>query len=253
MTDSYPSLACLKRQIEALGPSACGGERGRITLGLEALDARLEGGLARGAVHEILPRTTGDATSASAFCLMLAARTAGAQGILAWIATDGQLRLGGMPYGPGVAELGMDPDRLFLVTAPDELACLRAAGDAVACAGLAAIIVDIGDARRLDLTASRRLALAAERSGVTVLLLRTGKSLIASAAASRWQIAAASSSPLPGHAPGRTSLCVSLIRHRGGAHPFDMMVEWNNDDRHFCTPALLRGVPSPVERRQMVA
>ncbi len=253
MIDSQPPLAQLKRQIEALSPSLGGGRRGRASLGLSALDARLGGGLATAAVHEVLPHTGEDGTSAAAFALMLAARIAGAAGKILWSATDAQLRRCGQPYGPGLKSLGLDPDQLILVTAPDDLACLKAASDSLACAGLAAVIIDVGETKRLDLTASRRLALAAEGSGVTALLLRPRESAIASAAASRWQVAAAPSAHLPGHAPGYPMLSLSLVRHRGGARPFDMMVEWNNDDRAFCEPALLRGVSTPVERRQLAA
>jgi len=253
MIDSHPPLAHLKRQIEALSPSLGDGHRGRVSLGLSALDARLGGGIAKGAVHEVLPCTTEDGASAAAFALMLAARISGPVGKILWIATDAQLRRGGQPYGPGLRGLGLDPDQLILVTAPDDLACLKAASDSLACAGLAAVIIEAGETKRLDLTASRRLALAAERSGVTALLLRPGESVIASAAASRWQVASAPSVRLPGQAPGHPMLLLSLVRHRGGARPFDMMVEWNNDDRTFCEPTLLRGVSSPVERRQLAA
>ncbi|MFM7028428.1 MAG: ImuA family protein [Chakrabartia sp.] len=250
--DSYPSLARLKRRIAALGPAPEQKSLKRISFGFAPLDMRLGGGLARGAVHELLPRTAGDAASTAAFALMLARRADPVAPIL-WIAADAQLRAGGTPYGPGLAELGIAPDRLLLVAAPDEAAVLKAANDALACAGLGAVLLDIGPARRLDLTASRRLVLASERSGVTALILRQGDGAMASAAASRWQVAAAPSTPLAGQAPGRTMLTLALLRHRGGAQPFDMMVEWNNDDQVFCAPTLLRDLSTPVERRQMVA
>lgn len=253
MIDSHPIIARLKQHIEALAPSQQGGGRSRISFGLDRLDAALDGGLARGAVHEILPATPGDAVSAAAFALMIALRAAETQGMILWITTDAQMRGYGVPYGPGLADLGLAPDRVLLVTVPDEQACLKAAGDAAACAGLSAAMIDLGETRRLDLTASRKLALASERSGVTALVLRHSHGVIASAAATRWQIAAAPAQPWPGQAPGRTSLAVALVRHRGGRQPFEMVVEWNNDDRCFCDPTVLRGVSAPVERRQMVA
>lgn len=253
MIDSHLSLDRLKRQIAALAPSAWDGQQARISFGLDILDARLEGGLARGAVHEIIPHATGDATTAIAFALMLATRASPAKASILWIATDAQLRRDGLPYGPGLVELGMSADQIMMVAAPDVPACLKAAGDAIGCTAVAALIVDAGDTPRLDLTISRRLALAAERSGVTAFLLRAGHGPIASAAASRWQVAAAPSTPLPSQAPGRPCLALSLVRHRGGARPFDMVVEWNNDDRSFCEPTLLRNLLPIVERRQMVA
>ena len=251
--DSYPSLARLKRQIEALAPSAWRDPRGRVSFGLDHMDARLDGGLARGAVHEVLPQAEGDWPSASAFALIIARRAAEAAGKILWISSDAQRRRYGAPYGPGLADLGLDPDQILLVHAPDDLACLKAASDSLACTGLAALILDMGATQRLDLTASRRLALAAERSGVTALLLRPPASILASAAASRWQVAAAPSAPLPGHAPGRLTLSVALLRHRGGATPFDMVVEWNNEYKRVCEPAVLRDLPTSSQRRHMVA
>lgn len=253
MVDSYPSLARLKRRIDALGPAATSERWGLLSFGLEALDARLDGGLAKGAVHEVLPASGLDAASAAAFALMLAARAGEASGIILWVSTDAELRRHGTPYGPGLAELGLAPDRMMLVTAPDELACLKVASDGIGCGGLAAAVIEVGSAKRLDLTASRRLALAAEKSGVTALILRGSNTMIASAAASRWQVAAAPSVPLPGQAPGRTGLLLSLVRHRGGARPFDMCVEWDHDRTAFSEPALLRPVPAVAERRSMVA
>ena len=62
---------------------------------------------------------------------------------------------------------------LVLGLAPDAKALLRGAADAARCAGLGALVVECwGKCPELDLTASRRLALAAEQSGVTLLMLR---------------------------------------------------------------------------------
>ena len=88
---------------------------------------------------------------------MLAARAGAATEAILWVSTDAELRRHGAPYGPGLAELGLAPDRMMLVTAPDELAGLRVASDSVACSGLAAAVIEAGSAKRLDLTASRRL------------------------------------------------------------------------------------------------
>lgn len=253
MIESHLSLTRLKRRIAALAAPAGAGTAGRVSFGIAALDTRLEGGLARGAVHEIVPESGADIASASAFALMMAARAAEGEKPLLWITRDTRVQREGVPYGPGVAALGLRPEQVMLVHVADERAALKAAGDALACAGLAAALIDMGDAKRLDLTASRRLALASAQSGVTAFVLRTGSSMIASAAASRWQVASAPSVPLPGHAPGQTCLALSLLRHRGGVPPFNILVEWNHDDRVFREPALLRRLSTPIERRQLAA
>ena len=57
---------------------------------------------------------------------------------------------------------------------------LRTAADALACDALGAVVLEVwGEARQLDLVASRKLTLAAQASGVTALLLRVAAPPIA--------------------------------------------------------------------------
>ena len=86
--------------------------------------------------------------------------------------------------------------------------------------GLAAVI---GEVTRLGLTASRRLQLAAEASGVPTLALRRWWTVaerdltgLPTAAATRWRIApqASPAPPVPGL--GRARWQVDLLRCRGG-------------------------------------
>src|SRR3546814_10442198 len=74
---------------------------------------------------------------------------------------------GGMVFGSGLVELGLEPDRFIFIIVGDITALLRAADDILRCGGAGALIVEVwGSAPALNLTASRRLALAAEKSGV---------------------------------------------------------------------------------------
>ena len=62
------------------------------------------------------------------------------------------------------------------------------------CAALSAVIGELwGDPRALDFTATRRLAVAAERSGVPCWLVRLGGTANLSGARMRWRIASAPS------------------------------------------------------------
>jgi protein ImuA len=206
----------------------------RIGFGLAGLDDRLGGGLAGAAAHEIIAAGEGDGAAAAGFALLLALRSV-RPGPIVWL-REARVRGEGRPYGLGIAELGLAPERLLLVDAPDTLAVLRAGADAVACGAVAvAIIEPHGRAAALDLTASRRLALAAAKSGVLVLLLRGPGDPLPSAAHSRWQVAAAPSNRIAG-APGLPAFDISLVRHRGGAPGFTMRLEWDRDRRVFGTP-----------------
>lgn len=206
----------------------------KFALGDAETDARLGGGLALAALHEVHAAAEGDEAAAAGFALLLAARST-RPGPLVWLRED-KARRDGRLYGLGLAELGFDPGRLILVEAPDTLALLRAAGEAAACTALAGLIIEpVGRAAALDLTATRRLTLAAARSQMPVLLLRPGKPA-PSAANSRWQVAAAPSQQLAARAPGLPAFDITLLRHRGGVAGFETRLEWDCDARRFRAP-----------------
>ena len=239
-------------------PSATGAVP-RLTLGLEAVDARLGGGLAIAALHELYAAGEGDDASVAAFALLLALRC-GRPGPILWLREDRAARQD-RPYGLGLADLGLDPARLVLVQAPDTLALLRAGAEAVGCAALAAVLIEpFGKAAAFDLTASRRLMLAAARSGVLTLALRSGDP-VPSAAQSRWLVAAAPSSALLGDAPGAPLFALTLARHRGGVEGFATRLEWNRDSASFAAPragpvpaaVALRTGAAPAGRRRRAA
>jgi len=221
-----------------------GDELRRHSLGVQAIDHVLGGGLAAGRLHEMFADEAQDEASAMSFAVMLALLVSsreGSQPALLWLREETAQRRGGL-YGPGLADLGLDPARLVLGVLPDVKSLLRAGLDAVRCAALDAVILELsGNPPLLDLTASRRLMLAAERSGVTPLLLRMGAAQArASAAQTRWQVASASSVPLEADAPGQPVLRLSLLRQRGGAAGFNWTVEWNRDAGCFRPAALPR-------------
>jgi protein ImuA len=116
----------------------------------------------------------------------------------------------------------------------DEASLLRAAADAARCHGLGTLLIESwGRAPGIDLTATRRLMLAAEASGVTILSLRIGAEPVPSAAASRWRVAACSSRPLEADAPGKPAFDIELLRRRGGQAGLRWRVEWDRDAHIF--------------------
>jgi protein ImuA len=230
--------------IEGTKPSA----ETLFALGHDAIDRRLGGGLTRGRLHELFAIDPHDHAAAIGFALMLAIRAG--SGPVVWVRQDGAVRAGGPIHAPGMVELGFDPTRLIEVLVPDEKALLRAAGDAVRCPDVGVLLVEPWKAARaIDLTASRRLATAAEKSGVTILMIRAEADPGPSAAHSRWRIAAAPAAPLIADAPGHATIEASLLRHRGGIAEFTLFLEWNRDQRCFREPALPGAVVSlPADR-----
>lgn len=224
----------------------------RFALGDARLDAVLTGGLARARLHEAWPARAADQASAAGFALMLAVRAADEGRMIAWIAQDeGQGGIGPL-YPPGLAELGADPARFLFVTAPDEKALLRAAGDVVRSPAIGCAVIAPGrKARGFTLTATRRLTLFAEQSGVTAILLRGADPEAPSAAATRWRIAAAPSRLLEAEAPGHPAFTVDLVRQRSGAPSAGWRLEWHRDATRFAP--LPRNLPADAGRGLLAA
>ncbi len=98
------------------------------------------------------------------------------------------LRDYGHPYGHGLAALGLDPGRLILAGTAHRKQTLWALEEALRSRAVAAVA---GVIDKLDLKSSLRLQLAAADAGLPLFLLRPAEILEASAAATRWRVAAA--------------------------------------------------------------
>lgn len=248
MYESSRLHPALKRALTLSAPRAADKSVLR-PLGVEAVDRVLGGGLMAGACHEVFARDQAGGASAMGFAAMLALRLmaqGGAQTML-WLREERVQRRAGLS-GPGLVDLGFDPGRLVLGVLPDARALLRAGIDALRCRGaLAVVLLELeGNPAVMDLTASRRLALAAEASGVTLLALRMGQAKpMPSAAQTRWEVAAAPSLRLEADAPGHPMLAVTLLRQRGGPAGFDWQLEWDRDAGQF-RPAALPGARLPL-------
>lgn len=205
-----------------------------VPTGHVGIDRSLGGGMVRGRVHEVFAVDAADASSATGFVAMLALLFGGG---IVWLREEASQQRHGLNV-LGLAEIGLDPARLILGLPPDPLALLCAAADVARCPGVGVAVVEIWrDPRVLDLTATRRLALAAETSGVTVLLLRIAGVPAPSAAQTRWVVQSASSLPLEANAPGRPAFDIALVRQRGRPAGLDWRVEWDRDRAIFIEPA----------------
>src|SRR5689334_490087 len=177
-------------------PSVC-------PLGLPALDETLEGGLPRGCLQEVIPADEGAAAAGfAAFLLGRLARGAesgGGRGVLWASLGEGDL------HPPALAAFGLNPGAVILLSAPSPAELLWAMEEALRSAAVAGVV---GEVDKLDLTAGRRLQLAAAAGGgVGLLLLRADRPAApVSAAALRWRV---------GAGPDQR-WHVELLRRRGG-------------------------------------
>lgn len=205
---------------------------GVVALGAASLDAALNGGLRADGLHEFHAAQTLDAAATVSFTLLVARLRRELDGRpLIWARQDDAP---GVPYGPGLVELGVDPDAVTLLMLKDGKALLRAGLDCVRDGAAGAVLIELhGKQPLLDLTATRRLALAAAQSATMVLLARSAAAPAPSAAHTRWQVAAAPSTPLPADAPGFPAFALTLLRRRGGREGMTLTLEWNRDTIAF--------------------
>ncbi len=224
------------------------------TLGVPALDALVgTDGLEAGAVHEIKPMagrgSAADGVSDWAAACIRAQHFAMALGVRRLVtAPDARqgacilLCLGtahvrelGLPYGPGLAGLGLAPERLIVVEAAKPAEVLWAIEEGLKSGGLALVL---GQVAEIGLTPARRLALAAARTQTPCLLFTHPRTAAAAATATRWRIGPAPSAPHPldRDAPGAVRFRVALERCRGSpvtARSVPSMLEWCNAAYRF--------------------
>jgi protein ImuA len=159
-----------------------------LPFGLAAFDSCLpEGGLAAGALHEVVPESEVASAAAFGFIVAILASLSRVSPIIVVMPGHAWRRYGRLS-GHGVCSLGLDPARLILVETAHRKQTLWAMAEALHSAAPAAVA---GMVDKLDLNLSQRLHLAASDADLPLLLLRPAQTLEASAAATRWRIGTA--------------------------------------------------------------
>jgi protein ImuA len=132
---------------------------------------------------------------------------------LLWVQERMAILEGGRVHPPGLPS-----QDLIHVETRDSKDALWAMEEGVRCASLSAVVGEIwGDPKALDFTATRRLAVASERSGTPCWLVRLSGAANLSGARMRWRIASAPSllNDLDPKAPGLLAWDAELFRARG--------------------------------------
>jgi protein ImuA len=231
------TLHCLRQtvaEIEAKGVSLEDAGHA-LALGVDAIDAALDGGLAFGALHEVAPSEPLYLGAAAGFALALAVRSGKT---LLWIQPEfAGLEAGGL-YGPGLELLGLPLQRLLVLRVTRPIDALWAMEEGLKCRALAAVVAELAsDGEAADVTATRRLALAARDGGALGLLLRHRPSGEPSAAATRWTVAAAPSRPDAFGGLGCTAFDLSLVKNRRGPTG-RWNIAWNQHEHTFSALSL---------------
>jgi protein ImuA len=229
------ALEALRHRIRAFETGG-GAVRPVFRPGLDAIDRALPGGgLARGAVHEILGAGGDEEDGAlpAAFAALALRRL---EGVVFWC--TGAADLG----APGLAAFGLGPERLVIARTRRNEDALWAAEEGLRAEGVAAVVAEVST---LPDVAGRRLQLAAEAAGRPLFAIRRWREASRaarererpSAAATRWRVAALPSLPPPGEpGVGCPRWRVDLVRCRGG-RPGSWILEFDDAAHPRAFPA----------------
>jgi len=242
--------------------------RSILPFGLAALDSYLpEGGLAGGALHEIVPAPHSMPSAFGFISAILArlfspspsesprrpSRTPKGGRIFLVLPTYG-FRQYGRPHGHGLKALGLDPARVIVVETAHRRDTLWAIEEALRSGAPKAVM---GLIDTLDLKSSQRLHFAAAESGLPLFLLRPAASSVckdASAASTRWRVGTAEAARDRFGLVTRPRWRLTLERARNG-RPGEWVVEYDHVAHRFslaaalADPARARG-PSEETSRQ---
>jgi protein ImuA len=134
-----------------------------LPFGVADIDDKLPGGgLAFGALHEFAGGGAG-AVDGAAAALMVAGVAAQTKGQVVWCLTRPDL------FFPALAQVGLPPTRVIFVESDKEDDVLASMEEALTFGGLGAVV---GEVVRLPMMASRRLQLAAEKTGTLGMVVR---------------------------------------------------------------------------------
>ena len=246
------TLAALRHRIAAIErpplelPRARADTASILPFGIRAIDGVFAGGgLPCGGSHQIATEQGIETAPAFAFALSLLSLRLKQQpaGHALLLQEAMAIHEGGQIYAPGLLAFGIDPDRIVSVCVRGSADALQVVDDALKSATLTAVIAELwaGD-QLLDLSATRRFNMAAEKSQ-TLALLVTRDLSGTSAALTRW---------LAGYAPsveprrqfvGRPAFSLELVRNRFG-RTGEWTLEWDCHERAFCVTTALSQLAS---------
>lgn len=208
-----------------------------LGFGLPTIDERLaDHGLDAGGLHEIAAASeqlTDDA-AATLFLAGIAARFCDQPDFtMLWAVTAFDL------YAPGLEQVGLRPEKVLYGQGRKDTEVLAMAEDALRDGSLACVIAEV---KAADMTATRRLQLAAADGQTPMLLYRRHRSRgrcplsAPSAAMTRWRIGSAASELTPWQGVGRPRWQIDLVRQRNG-NPFSLELEACDATGRLALPA----------------
>jgi protein ImuA len=244
------TLHALRRAVADLTAGVPGEDNRQVSFGVVSLDQALAGGLVCGALHEISPAAPLQGGAATGFAVALAARALRERGQAVWIQPDFTVTEAGALYGLGFDLMGLLMERVIILRVPHPRDVLWAMEEALKCHAVAVAVAEFAR-EAADLTATRRLALAARAGGGLGLILHLNaacddKPLCGqpfcrhpTTATTRWEVASAFGMRDRFGGLGPTAFALSLVKNRHG-RTGQWRLSW---DHHECTFAASLSLP----------
>jgi len=216
-------LAQLEKEILPLqGLRSCV-HSNKVDVGLGAMHSAFPNGqFPLAAVHEFCCNSIEDVTASGGFVSGILSSLMHGSGATLWLSRTTSV------FPHGLTQFCIAPHHVLFITAKKEKEILWVIEEALQCNTLSAVV---GELPELSFTASRRLQLLVEESGVPLFLLRHKPKNLSTSCVSRWRIQPIGSEiqdDLPGMGLPRWK--VELLKIRNGK-PGSWIVEW--DTNHF--------------------
>jgi protein ImuA len=190
-------------------------------------------------IHEFLTRSAEDIAATSGFISCLLSSLMNKGGASVWIGPSQAI------FPTALKFFNVEPDKIIFINTRKPKELLWLVEEALKCEGLAAVI---GEVTEITFTASRRLQLAVEQSGVTGFLIRNNsRNINTNACTARWKI---SSDPsiITGDIPGIgfPAWNIELLKIRNGK-PGIWQMQWAYDKLHSISDPII--LSSPEQRK----
>jgi protein ImuA len=171
-----------------------------------------------GAIHEFLCEEPENAAATAGFIGSLISLLLKENASIIWVSAKQTI------FPPALVAFGLSPEKVIFIHPEKENQLLWIIEEALKCKGLSAVVGEISD---LSFTASRKLQLAVEGSGVTGFIMRCKeKNIQTSASVTRWKIQPTHSISIDGlPGVGYPSWNVDLLKVRNGK-PAEWKVAW---------------------------
>lgn len=219
-----------------------------LGFGVPEIDEKLaDQGLHSGGLHEVAAASASlnDDAAATLFVAGIAARLAEQPGCtVLWAVTTFDL------YAPGLEQVGLGPEKVLYGQGRKDAEVLALAEDALRDGSLACVVAEV---KAADMTATRRLQLAASDGRTPMLLYRRHRSRercplsTPSSAMTRWRIGCLASEHLPWPGVGQPRWQVELVRQRNG-NPFTLELEACDAKGRLALPAAVADRAAAQER-----